>query len=168
MNILFRHQRQVNRSHTETKSLWRKSLLTTLLFLSLIPYSFPVFAVTDSYYFTSPEKQIRFQRLTDELRCLVCQNQSLSDSNAPLAQDLRAELARLLNQGKSDPEIIHYLVQRYGNFVLFRPPLDKATLILWLGPFLLLLMGAGFLWFRISRGLSEAPISNPDLESEIH
>ncbi len=88
-----------------------------------------------------PAIEARLNVMAQELRCLVCQNQSLADSNAPLAEDLRREIREQMNQGKNDQEVIHFLVERYGDFVLYRPPLKASTLVLWVGPFLLLLLG---------------------------
>ncbi|HST02996.1 MAG TPA: cytochrome c-type biogenesis protein [Usitatibacter sp.] len=98
-----------------------------------------------------PAVEARLRGLGEELRCLVCQNQTLADSSAPLAQDLRNEIRQLIAQGRSDDEIREYLVQRYGDFVLYRPPWKATTLALWLGPFLLLALGAG-VFARIVRG----------------
>jgi cytochrome c-type biogenesis protein CcmH len=81
------------------------------------------------------------RRLSEELRCLVCQNQTLADSSAPLAEDLRKEIREMAAKGMSDQEIIDYLVARYGDFVRYRPPLKSSTALLWLGPFALLLVG---------------------------
>lgn len=89
----------------------------------------------------------RYQALISELRCLVCQNQSLSDSDAPLAQDLREEVHRIMSGGQSDEEVIDFLVDRYGDFVLYRPPLRRSTLVLWFGPAVLLIV-AVFLALR--------------------
>ena len=98
-----------------------------------------------------PAVEARLRVLGEELRCLVCQNQTLADSSAPLAQDLRNEIRQMISQGKSDDEIRDYLVQRYGDFVLYRPPWKATTLVLWVGPFLLLALGAG-IFARIVRG----------------
>ncbi|HEY4137502.1 MAG TPA: cytochrome c-type biogenesis protein [Casimicrobiaceae bacterium] len=92
----------------------------------------------------------RLKHLETELRCLVCQNQTLADSNAPLAEDLRREVRELANAGKSDPEIKAYLVARYGDFVLYRPPLQSNTWLLWIGPFALLAGGAA-IWYAVVR-----------------
>ena len=81
-------------------------------------------------------------RITSELRCLVCQNQTIADSNAALAVDLRRETRELLKEGKSDAEVVAYMTARYGDFVLYRPPLRATTLLLWFGPALLLAIGA--------------------------
>jgi cytochrome c-type biogenesis protein CcmH len=93
----------------------------------------------------SPEYQARLRALSEELRCLVCQNQSLADSNAELALDLKREVERLMTEGKTDAEIKSFLVQRYGDFVLYKPPVQNNTLLLWGGPFALLLVG-GIAW----------------------
>ena len=81
-------------------------------------------------------------RITSELRCLVCQNQTIADSNSALAVDLRREARALLKQGKSDREVVDYMTDRYGDFVLYRPPLRATTLLLWFGPALMLVGGA--------------------------
>ncbi len=91
--------------------------------------------------FESPEQQERFNKLTAELRCLVCQNQNLADSDAPLAHDLRDDIHEMMLTGYSDDEIKSFLVERYGDFVLYRPPMKGNTMILWLGPAILLLAG---------------------------
>ncbi|MEX2352637.1 MAG: cytochrome c-type biogenesis protein, partial [Gammaproteobacteria bacterium] len=83
--------------------------------------------------FDDPQQQQRYQSMLAEIRCLVCQNQSLADSNADLAQDLRNEVHRMVAAGDSNQEIIDYLVTRYGDFVLYRPPLKTTTLLLWFG-----------------------------------
>ena len=90
----------------------------------------------------NPQVEARLKTLAVELRCLVCQNQTLADSNAPLAEDLRREVREMIAKDMSDREIIDFLVQRYGDFVLYRPPWKATTTLLWLGPFLLLIAGA--------------------------
>jgi len=94
--------------------------------------------------------ETRLKRLEADLRCLVCQNQTLADSNAPLAEDLRREVRTLALAGKSDDEIRAFLVARYGDFVLYRPPVKGTTWLLWFGPFALLLGGAG-IWYAVVR-----------------
>ncbi len=86
--------------------------------------------------------EAQVQRLSEELRCLVCQNQTIADSHAELAQDLKQEIREMAAKGMSDKAIIDYLVARYGDFVRYRPPLKASTLLLWLGPFALMLAGA--------------------------
>lgn len=95
--------------------------------------------------------EARLKTLAVELRCLVCQNQTLADSNAPLAEDLRREVREMITKGMSDREIIDFLVQRYGDFVLYRPPWKATTTLLWLGPFLLLIAGATTLVLALRR-----------------
>ncbi len=95
-------------------------------------------------------KSERFRRLAAELRCLVCQNQSLVDSNAPLAQDLRQEVVKLMASGRDDQQIKSFLVDRYGEFVLYRPAISMRNALLWFGPFMLLALGA-LAWWRLGR-----------------
>jgi len=90
----------------------------------------------------NPQVEARLKHLAVELRCLVCQNQTLADSNAPLAEDLRREIREMIAKNMSDRDIIDFLVARYGDFVLYRPPLKPTTTLLWVGPFLLLIAGA--------------------------
>ena len=97
-----------------------------------------------------PTFDARLKHLESELRCLVCQNQTLADSNAPLAEDLRREVRELAASGKNDTEIKQYLVARYGDFVLYKPPLQSNTWLLWLGPFALLI-GGGAIWYLVVR-----------------
>ncbi len=92
-----------------------------------------------------PVIEKRLMALAENLRCLVCQNESLAGSHAELAQDLRREVRELLQKGMSDEEVIEFLVSRYGDFVLYDPPMKKSTYLLWFGPFVLLVVGAGIL-----------------------
>lgn len=98
----------------------------------------------EEFSFSDPAKAEEFRRLTEELRCLVCQNESLAGSQADLAQDLRKEVYRLMQSGKSREEVIAFLVERYGDFVLYDPPLKPSTYLLWFGPLLLAAMGGVF------------------------
>jgi len=100
----------------------------------------PVQADIEIHRFDSPEQEALYNRLVRELRCLVCQNQNLADSHADLARDLREEIYEMVQAGKSRAEIVDFMVQRYGDFVLYRPPVKPKTLPLWLGPFLLLVL----------------------------
>lgn len=92
--------------------------------------------------------EARLKAMSQELRCLVCQNSTLADSSAPLAEDLRKEIRVQLRAGKSDKEVVDYLVARYGDFVRYRPPVNNSTALLWFGPFLLLIIG-GFVLYRV-------------------
>ena len=112
---------------------------------------------------------VRLKKLEGELRCLVCQNQTLADSNAMLAEDLRREVRDLALAGKSDDEIRAYLVARYGDFVLYDPPLKRTTWLLWIGPFALLAGGAALWWTILRRreyaAKSMPPPADPDAEA---
>ena len=106
-----------------------------------------VFAATDiPLEFTNAEQEQRYRDLTEELRCLVCQNQSLADSNSELAHDLRMEVYKMLVSGKENEAIVDYLVHRYGDFVLYRPPFKLKTILLWFGP--LIFLGIGIIIVR--------------------
>lgn len=96
-------------------------------------------------------EEARFHALAAELRCVQCQNQSLADSNAQIAHDLRREVLTLMQQGKSDAEIKQFLVDRYGEFVLYRPLMDTRNSVLWFGPLVLVLAGAGVLFWVVRR-----------------
>lgn len=104
-----------------------------------------------------PALEKRVTGLAHELRCLVCQNQTLADSNAPLAVDLRNQIREQLAQGASERDVIDFMVARYGDFVLYRPPLKATTLALWAGPFLLLALGAVLLLRRVARRREHEP-----------
>jgi cytochrome c-type biogenesis protein CcmH len=97
-------------------------------------------AAIEAYQFESAQMEADYIKLINELRCLVCQNQNLADSNADLAKDLRKQTYEMLMQGKSPDQVADYMVARYGDFVLYRPRLKRSTLLLWLGPFVLLLL----------------------------
>ena len=93
----------------------------------------------------------RLKALENELRCLVCQNQTIADSNAPLAQDLRNQIREQLKAGKSERDVIDFMVARYGDFVLYRPPVKSTTYLLWFGPFMLLAGGIATWWVLVRR-----------------
>ncbi len=120
--------------------------IVLLLFLAL-----PAFAQED------PNLEKRVALLAHELRCLVCQNQTLADSNAPLAVDLRNQIREQLKAGKTERDVLDFMVARYGDFVLYRPPFKAATAALWLGPFVLLALGAWILYRRLARKREPPP-----------
>lgn len=132
-------------------------LLITLLLCSTSMASDPL-------VFANAEQEARFLHLTRELRCLVCQNQNLADSDAPLAHDLRKEVFRMLEAGNSDEQIKTFLVDRYGDFVLYRPPVKSNTLALWLFPAVLLGIGAVVVLVAVRRQ-SRQP-AGPESESK--
>lgn len=101
----------------------------------------------------------RLRALSEELRCLVCQNQSIAESQAPLAQDLREELERLIREGRTDAEIRHWMVSRYGDFVLYRPPLRPRTWALWFGPPVLVVLGLLLIWGLVKRQRQQPPLT---------
>lgn len=115
----------------------------------------------------NPRVEARLKALAVELRCLVCQNQTLADSNAPLAEDLRREVREMIAKNMSDQDIINFLVERYGDFVLYRPPLRATTTVLWIGPFLLLAVAGTVLIMALRRRKKTLPdvvVSDADRE----
>ena len=112
------------------------------------------------------QDEARLKALALELRCLVCQNQTLADSSAPLAEDLRREVREMIAKNMTDQEIIDFLVARYGDFVLYRPPLKATTTLLWLGPFLLLVVGGITLAVALRRRAKK--VNDPNLSDEDH
>jgi cytochrome c-type biogenesis protein CcmH len=117
----------------------------------------------EAFKFDSKAEEEHFKDLIEELRCLVCQNQSLADSDAELAHDLRAEVYDMVQAGKNDEEIVEFLVARYGDFVLYDPPLKPSTYLIWFGPFVLLLIAA-LLLFRSIRRQQKVPAAEISAE----
>ena len=109
----------------------------------------------EQFQFDDPKQTLQFQKLIEELRCLVCQNESLASSQADLAQDLRTEVYEMMKSGKSREEIVDFLVARYGDFVLYDPPLKPATYPLWFGPLVLGVLGL-LIWVRVIRSRKRA------------
>ena len=125
-----------------------RSFFLTALFIAGLLISAATSAYTlERYKFESPEQETEFRTLLEELRCVVCQNETLAGSQADVAQIMREEVYRLTQEGKSEKEIKAHLVDRYGDFVLYDPPLKASTIVLWFGPFLLI-AGGGFFLFR--------------------
>ena len=110
------------------------ALVIVLLFCS------STWAAISARNFDDAEQERRYYSLTKELRCLVCQNQNLADSNAELAKDLRDKVYEMIKAGSSDAQIVDYMVDRYGEFVLYKPPVNLSTIFLWVGPFIILLV----------------------------
>lgn len=137
--------------------------MNKLFYLGLPALLWAAAAAAEPPEFSNPQSEQRYLALIEEIRCLVCQNQSLADSNADLARDLRNEIRRMIETGRSNARIVEFLVERYGDFVLYRPPLKGATWLLWFGPFLLL-PGALAIAFVLIRkqaraGLADKPLS---------
>jgi len=137
------------------------TVLTIFLSVSVLAQNSPV---QEPMIFESQQQEDRFNQLTQELRCLVCQNQNLADSDAQLAHDLRAEVHEMLIAGKTDDEIKQFMVERYGDFVLYRPPVQENTYLLWLAPLGLLLIGALVLRVNIKKRTALLE-STPDEET---
>ena len=112
-------------------------------------------AAIDTFEFANEAERQRYRNLIEELRCPKCQNQNIADSDAPIAMDLRNEIFRMLEEGKSNEEIIDFLVSRYGDFVLYKPPLTSRTLLLWYGPAGMLVIGFGVLGVILLRRRSQ-------------
>jgi cytochrome c-type biogenesis protein CcmH len=130
----------------------------------LLAFAGAAFAQADEVAHPDARVEARLKSLGEELRCLVCQNQTIADSAAPLALDLRNQIRTQIAQGRSDDEIRAYMVDRYGDFVLYRPPFNAATALLWMGPFALLLVGIVVLGIVLRRrkALPAAPAPDAD------
>ena len=138
------HHRGTEIARRHTKILLLTALLFNLGFLPLV-HAQVARPIED------PAIGQRMKHLTKELRCLVCQNETLADSQAPLAEDLRREIREQIKAGKTDQEILAYATQRYGDFVLYNPPVKATTYLLWFGPFVLLVGGTAFLYRYVKR-----------------
>lgn len=135
-------------------------MIRILALLLLLSAAVPAPAIDIESAFADPELQQRYERLTHELRCLVCQNQTIADSNATLAADLRREVRRLLAEGRTDEEVRTFVTGRYGDFVLYRPPLTRRTWLLWTAPALLLLAGLATAGIIVGRRVRAAAGGN--------
>lgn len=138
--------------------------------IKLIPillcfFSLPALAAIDAYPFDNDVQRDRYNALIDELRCPQCLNTNLAGSDSMIAKDLRREVHRLVLEGKSDEEILDYMYQRYGDFILYEPRVTGATLMLWFGPFVLLLL-ALFIGFKVARQRQQAGSSLSDEEQQ--
>jgi cytochrome c-type biogenesis protein CcmH len=143
-------------------------LVLFLLIISALTFSVKIIAAPiETFEFESEETEKVFHKLSDELRCLVCQNQNIAESNADLAKDLRLEIYNMLSEGKSEEEIIDFMVQRYGDYVLYRPPFKPMTWLLWLGPTIIFIIGLFYaVRFMKAQSSSEQPGSLSDEEVE--
>ena len=120
----------------------------TWLFLTALLFSSVAFSAIDALNFTSPQQESDYHQLTQSLRCPQCQNNNIADSNATIAVDMRDKVFELLQEGKSKNDVVDYMVARYGNFVTYDPPMTASTLVLWIAPLLLVLLGVVFLLRR--------------------
>ncbi len=135
-----------------------KFLKTSSLVL-LLALAAPAGAIDKGPAFDDPATQARYEEIIDEVRCATCQNQSIKDSNAVLAEDLRREIRDMISEGRTDEEIFSFLTDRYGDFVLYRPRLDERTALLWGAPVLLLFVG-GFVLFRVISKRTSMPLDD--------
>jgi cytochrome c-type biogenesis protein CcmH len=142
------------------------------LALLLLIFTLPLFAGIETYTFETPEQERIYHKLTEELRCLVCQNQNIAGSNAELAQDLRKKAYEQVKQGKSEKQVKRWMVDRYGDFVLYSPPIKSTTLFLWAGPLLFLLIAFVVLWrigrTRRNQSSETDPVDEQSLEQARH
>lgn len=136
-----------------------------LLLISVLLIANHVNAIDTGKAFDDPELQARYERIIDEVRCVKCQNQTIKDSNALIANDLRREIRRLIAEGRTDAEVFDFLVERYGEFALYRPRMSGKTLILWLAPALFLLFGA-VAAVRVIKSRMSLPLDDDDLETD--
>jgi cytochrome c-type biogenesis protein CcmH len=136
----------------------------TLVFVIALLVSLSATAIDTGAAFDDPEMQARYEKLISEVRCLVCQNQTIKDSNVFLAADLRREIRRMMTEGMTDSQIADFLVARYGDFVLYNPRKSGRTLILWITPALLIGVG-GIVLVRVIRDRMKMPIDDDMLES---
>ncbi len=134
-----------------------------LVFLSMYFVSVTAMAIDTGAAFEDPEMQARYENIISEVRCLVCQNQTIKDSNVFLAADLRREIRRMMTEGMTDAEIADFLVARYGDFVLYKPRKSGRTLILWITPALLFGVG-GIVLVKVVRDRMQMPIDDDALE----
>jgi cytochrome c-type biogenesis protein CcmH len=141
----------------------RNDVLGLAALLLVVITATPAYAVRPDEMLADPALEARAERVGSELRCLVCRNQSIEDSEADLAHDLRLLVRRRITAGDTDDQVIAYIRSRYGDYVLLRPPFDLSTLLLWGGPPLILLLGAlGVVRYYGGRTGSEAPALSPD------
>lgn len=134
-----------------------------MIWLALTLLAPAAIAIDTGEAFDDPVLQARYEKIISEVRCVTCQNQTIRDSNAFIAADLRREIRRLISEGKSDAEVFDFLVTRYGDFVLYRPRLAGKTLFLWIAPFFLILVG-GVAIFRVVRHRMTLPIDDDAIE----
>lgn len=136
------------------------------LMTAVLPFIFALSTQAGAAAPVDPAFARRVDELSQTLRCLVCQNQTIADSQAPLAIDLKNQIREKLEQGQSNDQIIDYMVQRYGDFVLYRPPLKATTLALWFGPAALLILGVFVLFRHLARRRKERPVDAPLTDAE--
>ena len=145
------------------------TLLRSVLLTVLVATAAPLFAQASDptpLQFRDDAEEVRFHKLTAELRCVMCQNQSLADSNAQIAHDLRREVLDLMRQGKNDAQVKQFLVDRYGEFVLYKPEVAPGTYILWFGPLFLLLAGGVWVGLIVAKRSKRPAPATDDTDQE--
>lgn len=120
-----------------------------LLFSLTTFFSLPISANIDVYQFSDEERRMNYLELTKELRCPKCQNQDIADSNAPIAADMRKEVHRLLEEGSSPEEVVQFMIDRFGDFVTYKPKVSSETLMLWYGPWIFIIFGMGVIAYAV-------------------
>ena len=149
------------------KSSRKIALMSAMFLATLCQVAVPALAVMPDEVLKDPALEARARHLSQDLRCLVCQNQSIDDSAAPLARDLRIIVRERLTKGDSDEQVVSFLVARYGNYVLLKPPFQSDTMLLWFGPAAFLLIGAGVLVFYFqARKTPDVAANAPLTEAE--
>jgi len=134
----------------------------------LLVVSMSSLAAIDLYQFDDPEKEALYKKLTGELRCTVCQNQAIGESNADLAKDLRRKTYEMVSAGEDEQFVLDFMTQRFGDFILFRPPFQGNTLALWIGPFIILIVAVFFLIKYIRRTTDDVPLTDTDRAQAKH
>ena len=143
--------------------MMRKLIIILSMLFLLNPF---IYAAVEIRQFQNLEHEQRYKNLINEFRCVVCQNQNIADSNAALAKDLRKQVYKMINAGKSDDEIMEFMVTRYGDFVLYRPQFNSMTFLLWVGPFIIFIIGLYILisFIRQRKEVVITDLSNTDKE----
>ena len=141
-------------------------LMLMLTLTLLVPFN--TYAAIENYKFPQADMAPRFNDLTNVLRCPKCQNQSLADSDSIIAKDLRAQVQNLLIQGQTNEQIIQYMVQRYGDFILYDPAFNKSTLVLWLAPVGMLFIGLWVLWYFGRKTQIQATMLTPEEQAQLN
>ncbi len=149
-----------------------KQLIIALMTFTIVLFSIESNSTSvETYTFSTPEYEVRFHQLNKILRCPKCQNQNLADSNSLISQDLRREVRRLLEEGRTDEQIMEYMVMRYGSFVLYKPKLDRVTYFLWYGPIGFGVFGVimvAYIVMRQRKRRAELQVANSQQENDIN
>ena len=154
-------QEAVTAGNEGRDAFFNRAIQTSVVAVLLILWTTAATAVDTEPPLETPEKQSLYRKLLEEVRCMVCQNQNLKDSDAPLARDMRRELRRLVEEGASETDVKQFLLERYGDFALYRPRLAPNTLLLWAGPGVILVIAMGAIALVI-RGRMQMPIPEED------